>query len=221
MGQLINDNIYDGYCGVYTPTKTPLASRMGASTISIPAGNYVDLNKWYFFASSIGNSSMNQYQIEMDTNLKALSLTPINSSSGTSNIGSNTQNISIGRHLNPSYPYWISGSIDELILFNRALSDNEVYSVYSYLWGWATNIENVEASHSNYHTHFENGRLALSSSEMNYSLEVYNIAGQKVFSKANCKSSESIDLAFIPNQLLFLKLKNSKGILSIIKIVSL
>lgn len=220
-GQSINDNIFDLNCGVFSPTKTQLVSQMGVSTISIPAGNYVELNKWYFLASTIGNTAMNQYQIEMDTNLKASSLAPINTSPGTSNIGSNTQNISIGKHLNSSYPYWLNGSIDELILFNRALSDNEIYSVYSYLWGWATGLDNIETSNSEFYSYFANGQLKITSNEQNYSFEVLNVTGQKIASKLNCNGNEEIKLLVNSTQVFFLRITNSRGKVLINKIASL
>src|SRR4029077_11871552 len=46
-----------------------------------------------------------------------------------------TFDIVIGRTFNPTDPYWFTGSMDELALFNKVLSDSEVLSVYNYLWG--------------------------------------------------------------------------------------
>lgn len=46
-------------------------------------------------------------------------------------IGINTQDLLLGRHGNPSYPYWFNGIMDEVRIYNRALNTLEIDSVCS------------------------------------------------------------------------------------------
>ncbi|HOZ51041.1 MAG TPA: hypothetical protein PLU17_04235 [Chitinophagaceae bacterium] len=216
-GQGIGDNYYDGNCGVFSPNFTQLGSQIGSASISFTPGNYVALNKWYFFATTIGNTSIKQYQIEMDSNSKAPNCNPINALNGTFNLGTNTQNISIGKHLNPSYPYWVNGEMDEVILFNRVLSESELYGIYEYLWGWATSTSNVEDLNSVFNSETRGHIFKLITLEQNYSLEIYNSLGQTLIRKNNCMKNLELDLTQFNSQILLIKIKDSKGKIHYIK----
>lgn len=47
----------------------------------------------------------------------------------SSSIGFNTQDLLLGRHGNPSYPYWFNGIMDEVRIYNRAININEIDSL--------------------------------------------------------------------------------------------
>ncbi len=112
------------------------------SSSLVPNGNYIDSNIWYFIAATYDGSQVNYFQCPMDSNFKYLNLSPTFSFNLASVIGTGIYDIFIGATQNPPYPYYLNGSIDELALFNKALSVNEVYSVYSYLWGAPTLVNN-------------------------------------------------------------------------------
>lgn len=189
-GQGVGDN---SGCGTYSPTTEAMITQAGSFAGSFPNPNYIQTNKWYFLASIITSDSMAQYQVMMDTANKAASLTPMNYSQGTYTLGTNTQNVSIGKHLNPNYPYWVNGAMDEVILFNKALTNQEVYNIYSYLWGWPVEVSSVqeEPTISLYHHH---GVLNISSDLNNYHVAIFNIQGQKLVEKNNCSFNEAINL---------------------------
>lgn len=132
----VGDNVYDGSCSIFSPSNMQQNNQFANSSPTLSAGNYTQANRWYFMATTYDGNTIKYYQRDMDTAVYYTSTPPIFSQSGLSTaIGTNTQDISIGRHLNPSFPYWVNGSMDELILFNRVLSDSEVHKVYQYLWG--------------------------------------------------------------------------------------
>ena len=43
----------------------------------------------------------------------------------------NTSDINIGKHANTQYPYWMNGALDELRIYNRALTAQEVENLYN------------------------------------------------------------------------------------------
>ena len=134
-GLSTTDNIYDGgNCSNFDPNHQQLVNQFGNPMGSPSSGNYVAANKWYFFAGSYGNNNQKYYQVAMDSNVYYSTISPIYSNVTNVSMGVNNQDISIGRHLNPSYPYWFNGLMDEVVLFNRVLSDAEIQSVYDYLW---------------------------------------------------------------------------------------
>lgn len=191
-GQSLGDNPFDGSCNTVSPNNVQLVSQSGFTAPSFQAGNYLELNKWYFLVSVQKIDTLIQYAAVMDTSNKLLAITPINAIPGSYNIGANSQNISIGRHLNPQYPYWVKGKIDEIVLFNRALTTNEIYGVYSYLWGWPAGISGVGKS-ADFDVNSVNGKLFIGTNQSNYSVEVYNLAGQKITTMHNCYNSQTID----------------------------
>ncbi len=207
----VGDAAYDNDCFVYTPSKTQLFSQIGNGILSPPAGNYLDLNKWYFLATTITPTTVKNYVVYMDPNTKQSSIQAVDNINGSINIGINTQNISIGRHLNPEYQYHVNGDMDELILFNRALSDTEVYSVYDFLYGATTSISKNTKDKDNFIVSAQNGQCFITSKSSKFSYAIYNSIGQAVASKNNCKNSEIIDLGHHATQMLFVKIQDEKN----------
>jgi hypothetical protein len=135
-GLTFTDDIWDNNCGAYSATHQQLKALFGPTTTVPIAGKYATTNQWYFVAASYdGTSTIKYYQVPMDPLTYVSSVTPISTLANTTAIGSNTQPVSIGRYLNPPYPFWFNGSMDEIVLFNKALTATEIQSVYDYLWG--------------------------------------------------------------------------------------
>jgi gliding motility-associated-like protein len=132
------DNAFDGSCAIFSPNNNQLGNQFGNVSNSSTPGNYVQTNKWYFCAASYNGTTVKYYQVEMDTAVFQSVINPYLSQTIVGTIGTNAQDVSIGYHLNPTYPYWVNGRMDELILFNKQLTDSEIHSVYEYLWGRLT-----------------------------------------------------------------------------------
>lgn len=134
-GMGFNDNIYDQACGIFSPNNQQLTSQMSTAVQAMSPGNYIQPGKWYFVAVTYDGNTAKNYQLEMSSAQHVTSITPYFSQTNlNASLGSSSQDISIGYHLNPSYPYWFNGSMDEVALFNKVLTDNEVFSIYDYLW---------------------------------------------------------------------------------------
>jgi hypothetical protein len=202
------DNYYDGDCNVFSPNNTQLGGQCGSGTFNVPAGNYVSLNKWYFFAMTLNSSAVKLYQIEMDTNLMASSITPISTIAGTYNLGTNTQNISIGKHLNPTYPYFSNADMDEVILFNKVLTDQELLTVYNYLYGAPTSTNEVNPLDNITITSI-NKNINISTTSSNYDIVIHDLFGNIIYKKMHCQSKEIINLDYISQQLLMIEIHSN------------
>lgn len=207
----VGDAPYDGDCTVFSPSKTQLFSQVGNGSANNPAGNFLELNKWYFLATTITPTTVKNYVVFMDPNLKQSSIYPVDSIIGNFNIGNNTQDISIGRHLNPQFPYHVDGDMDEVILFNKALSTDEVYSVYDYLYGSTTSITNNVEEKKNIFVTANGGQCFINTNLSKFSYEIYNSIGQVVARKNNCSNIERVDLSNHANQMLFVKVFEEKN----------
>ncbi len=135
----------DANCSAISPATEKLYfTGTGITPYTLPLSNFIDSNKWYFLATTFNGSMINFYQIEMDTTIKATNITPLYSMANPNLLGATTHNVSIGVTKNPPFKYWFNGAMDELILFNKALTNAEIQSVYDYLWGWATRSMELE-----------------------------------------------------------------------------
>jgi hypothetical protein len=205
------DAPFDGDCTIYSPSKIQLYSQVGNGNANYTAGNYLALNKWYFLATTITPTTVKSYVVFMDPTLKESSIYPVDSITGSYNIGANTQDISIGKHLNPQFQYYVDGAMDEVILFNRALSTTEIYSVYDYLYGSTTSVSNNTQEVKNIFVTANNGRCIINTKSPKFSYEIYNALGQVVSRKSNCSYIESIDLGKYATQLFFVKVLDEKN----------
>jgi len=115
-------------------------------TYYAPPSNFIQPNQWYFLAITFDGVTIQHFQIPMDTSIKYSSIQPLYSKACSTGIGNGSYNITIGATVNPPFPFWLNGVMDELVLFNRALSNSEMESVYDYLWGIGApnNIKNFK-----------------------------------------------------------------------------
>ncbi|WP_276132515.1 T9SS type A sorting domain-containing protein [Polluticoccus soli] len=134
---VVSDNIYDNSCTVNSPFNKQFYALYGATNLTnlVPAGNYLTTGQWYLFVSSYDGTTLKHYQVVMDPNNYVSTITPFFTTNVSSTIGTNTQNLLIGGHSVPGHPYPVYGSMEEVALFNRVLTNAEVQSVYDYLWG--------------------------------------------------------------------------------------
>ncbi|MBS1773130.1 MAG: gliding motility-associated C-terminal domain-containing protein [Bacteroidetes bacterium] len=129
----IADN--DGNCSALsTSTETLDFSGPGLNTGTF-TGPIISTNKWYFLATTYDGVNAKRYTVSMDTNNYIGSFTSASTTYIGSPLTSNTYNVTIGATINPPFPFWYNGAMDEIVLFNRVLTDAELQSVYHYLWG--------------------------------------------------------------------------------------
>lgn len=137
--------IDDKDCFSFSPTTESLNYSLGnlQPIISSP-NNYLSANKWYFLAITYDGSIAKLYQQEMIANSMSSSIAPIASVTPIGGLGNFTDNVFIGQANHPTYPYSFNGDMDEVVLFNKALTDSEILGVYQYLYGAPLALENAD-----------------------------------------------------------------------------
>lgn len=213
------DNIYDnGDCYAFDPTKQQLAAQLGYNGgVSNPLtpGNYVGVNEWYFLATTYGGGQIKYYQVVMTPAQQFTNIQPIFSATSSSPIGTNTQPISLGRHLNPAYPYSFNGAMDEVILFNRALTNAEIQTVYNFIWAppVSTAVNELSGRASAVELHHNSGILTLHNLNSSVrAVRVTNTAGQILYQRSGAQMSNSIDLSTHRTQVLFMQIQSVEGV---------
>jgi hypothetical protein len=124
----------DNNCSQNTPSSIALQFD-GPNPPPLPPLPSVNLNQWYFMVATYEGSTVKRYQVPMDPNNYVSGITPMSTMSYNPPLGSNSYDVWIGGTPEPTFPYWFNGDMDELVIFNKALTDNEVQSIYDYLWG--------------------------------------------------------------------------------------
>jgi gliding motility-associated-like protein len=80
---------------------------------------YINLNNWYCVIGQYDGSNIKMY-VDGVLRYQCSSVTPV---------GVNSQDLFIGKHGNPTYPYWFEGIMDEIRIYNRALNQQEIDSI--------------------------------------------------------------------------------------------
>jgi hypothetical protein len=107
-------------------------------------------------------------------------------------IGVNTQDLLLGRHGNPTYPYWFNGIMDEVRIYNRALNTLEIDSVCSKSNPQSNAIYEVQrAEVLPILSNPVNNQLVLSLSadKMGGTLIIVDMSGRKLISIASLKQN--------------------------------
>jgi hypothetical protein len=182
------------------------------SVPSAPVGNFIQKNNWYLLVTSYDGSTVTAYQTLMDTATKLSSIAPIYSLNYNVALGSNTDSLYIGWMSHWSYHYWFNGDMDEVAIFNKALTTTDVKAIYDYLWGVGVGIADVNKAEQ------------VSVSMANGVLQIYNAAGTpvhatvhdmagRILTKAEVRGSMAqIDLGGTANGLLLVRLECAGGV---------
>lgn len=96
----------------------PQGAAAGALGTSISDSVYIQKNQWYTLTYTYDGTTSRFY-----VNGALASSIP---NTGTVNFTPNSNDIFIGKHENPVYPYYLNGVIDEIRIYNRALTNQEV-----------------------------------------------------------------------------------------------
>jgi len=118
------DNSYDNDCNTYTLSHEVYGAAIhSSSSPSSPAwysnSDTIALHSWYCVTLTYHQDSLRLY---IDGTLRKTLYYPDNFSAGTDGLG-------IGYYaegVSGGYPYWFNGAIDDMRLYNRALSSTEV-----------------------------------------------------------------------------------------------
>jgi hypothetical protein len=132
----ISDHNFDQSCSTFSPNNEQ--PYFVTSSVSVPApavGNFLTQNDWYLLVATYDGNVVTMYQTKMDTGTRLTSIAPVYTLTYGIPLGTNNDSLRIGWMSHPSFRYWFNGDMDELTIFNKALSNTEVKAVYDYLWG--------------------------------------------------------------------------------------
>jgi hypothetical protein len=125
----LNNNVSGGACAVTVDTtkevfggafgdNNPQGSAAGSLGTSSSDSVYIQKNQWYTLIYTYDGTTSRFY-----VNGALASSTR---NTGTVNFTPNSFDLFIGKHENPLYPYYFKGVIDEIRIYNRALTIQEV-----------------------------------------------------------------------------------------------
>lgn len=123
-----SDNYYDSSCTVTGDTSNfYFGSGAGRASLYLPSGHFitpnpVETNRWYCVVATYDSTFVKIY---VDGQLVATGF----SNTVTPPVGTSTGNVSIGANRSasgPTFPYWYNGLIDDIKVYNRALTPTEI-----------------------------------------------------------------------------------------------
>ena len=85
--------------------------------------NYVKLNTWYYVVFTYNRQYCRLY---LDGEM-------ISSYGSRSKIGKTNEDVFFGKKDNSNYPYWFNGVMDEIRIYDRCLTSEEVYTLHAQL----------------------------------------------------------------------------------------
>jgi Concanavalin A-like lectin/glucanases superfamily len=182
-----------------------------------PANNYVDTGKWYFLATVYNGSKIDYFQIVMDTSNHVANINPLYTNSNVTPLGNTIHNVYIGVTQNPPYKYWLNADLDEVILFNKALTNSEIQGVYDYLWGFTTGINQMQLPEESVGIVKVGSNLIFDyKQKIPTRLEVMDVSGNRLYAESNPKGS--IEVGAYGKQILLVKIVFANGQYTVIKI---
>ncbi|PWJ44375.1 LamG domain-containing protein [Sediminitomix flava] len=123
-GLYYDDNFEGNGCGELDPNKVRfkfgIVGDNGYRYAYVGETN-INLNEWYFVTGTYDGSQMKLYvngEVEFSENVSI-------------NLYTNTAPITIGKQDHSSYPYFLNGAIDDIHIFNKALTKEEVDLLYN------------------------------------------------------------------------------------------
>lgn len=218
-GLYATDQLYDNDCNAFTPAYETVGANLGNINIS-PSNLPTPIvpGQWYFTAVTYDGVNSSIYQQLMDSTAgMPTGISPVHQLNNIGgSIGYNNMNLTIGRHMDPPYPYWFNGAMDEVAIFNRGLSQEEIYSIYKYLWGnqSTTSVTIAAASETNVRARIENGSLFLEATDGQPlgKVMVYNTAGQLLSSGNFREVTQKVDVSAYPHGLYFIKIARNGAV---------
>ncbi|OGU41945.1 MAG: hypothetical protein A2X61_11800 [Ignavibacteria bacterium GWB2_35_12] len=114
---------YDDDNSVFTPVEvfTFQLNFRNVGRVGIGSISKIDLNSWYFVVGTYDGTNMKLYVNSILENTYKI----------VGDRQSNNKKLMIGRQDDNSYPYWVTGILDDIRIYNRALTDCEINTLYN------------------------------------------------------------------------------------------
>lgn len=126
-------------CNQQNPNKNKLMFSSPSYQYTPPQNNYLDTSSWYLLITKYDGTKTEFFEIKMDTTNHLSNVLPNFTNITNYPLGNLNYDVYIGATQNPNFLYWLNAVVDEIVVFNKALSNAEIQSVYDYLWGWNPN----------------------------------------------------------------------------------
>lgn len=161
-------------------------------------------NNWYHVVVTSDNSTIKIYVNAMQI-----------ASYGISGFVNNTQGILFGtRTPSASNGGWYSGKIDDIGIWNRALTQQEVNDLYNTLNPTTSIIENKNDLTLSLYPNPTNDKIYVDFQKnnlvSNYTIEILNTLGQVVFKSSNLVEKNSFDLSNLIKGIYFVRLVDAQ-----------
>ncbi len=220
----VSDEAFDSDCYLINSDKQLLNFKTGNSNpYYYPhyTTNYIEEDKWYFLAAVYEGNILKLYIIEFDENIAPNfnSIVPLATViMGTHLPTNNTDDLYIGFHENPPFPYWVNGIYDELLLYNRALSNTEIIDVAKHFYGdvdttgggnnndTPNSINRLEINPVNVYAFNKTVKIDDPNNVFN-KIEIYDIQGRSII----ISDKKEINLSHIATQILFTRCYTNNG----------
>lgn len=213
-GMMADDQGYDQNCSVFSPGFEQMGFVSSSSLApAVPPGNYLDTNVWYMFVAAYDGDSVKRYQVTMDTTTWATNIRPISAGQIGVPLGSNLDDVFIGATQNPQFPYYLNADIDDISLFNRSLTDDEVQLMYNYYRGVQPALVSSVNSNVGDHMSMLNGTMVVRNPTPGKALQVrlFDLSGRMLRFQSGNSPLFRMDVSNLPPQLLVVQLVSEQG----------
>lgn len=206
---MMMDNPYDNDCSRFDSTKEVFCPTIGnvapVSTTDLDYTPYIVSNRWYSVVVTYNDTVFKTYVngVLKNTTVKANS---------TDIIGTNMDSASIGYNVfETAYPYPFKGVIDDIRIYNRALSATDVYT-YGTL-----DIDDKALTNENFEMYPNptNGTLHLgfNNDQVKYTVRVTDISGKTLLIDENPMNND-LNVAHLPSGMYLLNIVSANGVIN-------
>ena len=215
----VGDAGYDNDCYSFDSMHQMRGDYVGNNFgVGVPATTPIQTGKWYFFAGTFDGSTYKAYQILMDSNVLLPTLSPAYQLNGLSAMGTSSEPLMIGAGVNPRFPYWFNGVMDEVAIFNRALTSAELQKIYASMLRSANNLSvgSEQQAPVGVQCLAEAGQLSLKAIDGKAigQVLIINMQGQLIGDKAINAPLATVDMSAYPKGLLLVSVKRNGTIIT-------
>jgi hypothetical protein len=186
------DSLHENFQGLFYNNPWPQAA----------FSPYITRDTWYCVAYVFGQDSLKLYidGIQMWSKARTMAL------------GSNTLDVFIGRKNHNQFPYWFRGVIDDIRIYNRALSFDEIGKYCNVFYNPELSIENVPAENisiipnpaKDYFT------LKLNTELHQMRIEIFNSIGQRVYETLLESDEMQINTSYFSSGIYIVRIGNNR-----------
>jgi hypothetical protein len=195
-GLMFSDQAYDPNCFTFDPTYENFRAVIGTNAFNVMYNPYITLNSWYCVVSTFDGDSIILYE----DGVKKYSIAAPNP------LGVNSSNLTIG-YMDPSFPYWFNGIMDDIRIYNRILSLSEINEYCSFFVGIEEN--SLTQENSIYPNPF-NDKLKITTTRERI-ISLITPTGQQILHQTTTSAETILNTESLAAGLYFLRVEDGEG----------